>query len=161
MERKQDRYARVIFPSQASADPKLAYVIMVLAYPVDHEASGGLKRGYEQYRETRAKMLEAYSLVVLHENRHLNTVVAIGMDAHSSQTGRKGGSEDLFAMRIDEWTDELVASALKAKEHYDILRQDRLIKRKLSRDEYPHLDEKVERRWPTHKSSHQRYKKKR
>jgi hypothetical protein len=31
MKLKQDRYARVIFPTQASADPKLAYVIMVLA----------------------------------------------------------------------------------------------------------------------------------
>jgi hypothetical protein len=129
---------------------------------VDLEARGGLKRGYDQYRETRATMLEAYCLVVLHENRRLNTVVAIGIDAHSSQTGRKGGSEDMFAMRIDEWTDELVASALKAKEHYDILREERLVKQNISRDEFPLLHESDSaRRWPKHKPSHKRFKKKR
>jgi hypothetical protein len=37
-ELKRDRFVRVIFPSQASADPKLSYVIMILAYPVDVEA---------------------------------------------------------------------------------------------------------------------------
>jgi len=115
LELKQDRYARVIFPGKGSADPKLAYVIMVLAYPVELEARGGLKRGYEQYRETRAAMLESYCLVILHENRNLNTVVAIGMDAHSSQTGRKGGSEDLFAMRVDQWTEELIARQQKRR----------------------------------------------
>jgi hypothetical protein len=160
MELKQERYTRVIFPGQGSADAKLAYLIMVLAYPVDLEAHGGLERGYDQYRETRAALLEAYCLVILYENRHLNSVVAIGMDAHSSQTGRKGGSEDLFAMRIDEWTDELVACAVEAKEDYDILRGDRLIKQKLSRNEYPILGEPIERRWPKHRSSPQRYRKK-
>ncbi|OCK55550.1 hypothetical protein [Bradyrhizobium sp. LMTR 3] len=159
MDQKRDRYTRVIFPGGGSADPRVAYLIMVLAYPVDLEARGGLKRGYEEYRETRAATLEAYCLVILYENRHLNTVVAIGMDAHSSQTGRKGGSEDMLTMRIDEWTDELVASAVEAKEHYDILREDRLIKKKLSSDEFPILGETVERRWPKHKSSRQRYKK--
>ena len=28
------------------------------------------------------------------------TAVGIAMDAHSSQTGRRGGSEDMFALRI-------------------------------------------------------------
>jgi hypothetical protein len=46
MEQKQERYARVIFPGRGSADPKVAYVIMVLAYSADLEERGGLKRGY-------------------------------------------------------------------------------------------------------------------
>jgi hypothetical protein len=96
-----------------------------------------MRRGYEQYREVRAKMLEAYSLGVLHTFRNLNTVVCIGLDAHSSQTGRKGGSEDFFAMRIDEWTPQLEADAVEAIEHYDILKEERLIKQRVSRDEYP------------------------
>jgi hypothetical protein len=159
-ELKQDRYARVIFPSQASADPKLAYVILILAYPTDLEARGGMKRGYEQYREVRAKMLEAYSLGVLHTYRNLNTVVCIGLDAHSSQTGRKGGSEDFYAMRIDEWTPQLEAEAIKAIAHYDILKEERLIKQRVSRDEYPALGEKAAGpRWPKNKPSKSRYKK--
>ncbi len=141
LELKKDRYARVIFPQQASANSKLAYVIMVLAYPTELEARGGMERGYEQYRETRAMMLEAYCLGVLYTNRNLNTVVAIGMDAHSSVTGRKGGSEDLFALRIDEWSAENEAYAVEAMEHYDILRQERLTKQIISRDEFPVLGE--------------------
>jgi len=162
MEMKQDRYARVIFPAQISADPKLAYVIMILAYPTGLEATGGLPRGYEQYRETRAKMLESYCFVLLSEHRNLNTAVGIAMDAHSSQTGRRGGSEDLFAMRIDNWTDEMVAEAAEAKKHYDILQEERLIKQNLSRDEFPILDEKTDdrRKWSKHKPSRMRFKKK-
>jgi hypothetical protein len=161
MEMKQDRYARVIFPTQVSADPKLAYVIMILAYPTDLEAKGGLPGGYEQYRETRAKTLESYCFVLLSENRSLNTAVGIAMDAHSSQTGRRGGSEDMFAMRIDNWTDEMVAQAAEAKKHYDILQEERLIKHNLSRDEFPVLDEKTDdrRKWSKHKPSRMRFKK--
>lgn len=133
---------------------------MILAYPADLEARGGMMRGYEQYREVRAKMLEAYCLGVLHTYRNLNTVVSIGIDAHSSQTGRKGGSEDFFAMRIDEWTPQLEAEAVKAIEHYDILKEERLIKKRLSRDEYPALGEKnIKPRWPKNRPSKSRHKK--
>jgi hypothetical protein len=133
---------------------------MVLAYPTDLEASGGLKRGYEQYRETRAKMLEAYCFGVLFDNRSLDTVVAIGMDAHSSRTGRKGGSEDLFAMRINTWTEELEATAAEAREYYDILRDERLIKQTISQDEFPVLDDNdAKQRWSKNKPSRLRFKK--
>jgi hypothetical protein len=158
-ELKQDRYARVIFPSQASANPKLAYVIMILAYPADLEARGGLKREYEQYREVRAKMLEAYCLGVLHTYRNLDTVVSIGLDAHSSQTARKGGSEDFFAMRIYEWTPQMEVDALKMIEHYDILREERLIKQRVSRDEYPVGEDDGKPRWAKNKPSRSRHKK--
>ena len=107
-------------------------------------------------------MLESYCFVLLSEHRNLNTAVGIAMDAHSSQTGRRGGSEDLFAMRIDNWTDEMVAEAAEAKKHYDILQEERLIKQNLSRDEFPILDEKTDdrRKWSKHKPSRMRFKKK-
>ncbi|WP_049803035.1 hypothetical protein [Bradyrhizobium japonicum] len=155
-ELKRDRYARVIFPSQVSANPKLAYVIMILAYPTDLEARGRLKRGYQQYREVRAKMLEAYCLGVLHTYRNLDTAVSIGLDAHSSQTGRQGGSEDFFAMRIHEWTPEMEENAIKTIEHYDVLREERLIKQRVSRDEYPIDQDKP--RWARNKPSRSRHK---
>jgi hypothetical protein len=75
MKQKQERFARVILPSQASTDAGVAYILLILAYPVEYEARGGLKGGYDQYRRVRAKMLEAYCLTVLHDHRHLNTVV--------------------------------------------------------------------------------------
>jgi hypothetical protein len=45
-ELRQDRFARVIMPSAVSANPKVAYVIMILAYPIDLEERGGLEGGY-------------------------------------------------------------------------------------------------------------------
>jgi len=113
---------------------------MIVAYPTDLEAKGGLKGGYKQYRGTRAKMLEAYCMVLLSQHRHLNTAVGIAFDAHSSQTGRVGGSEDLFAMRIDEWTPKLEAEAARLREAYDILREERLNKQLVSHDEFPIID---------------------
>jgi hypothetical protein len=104
MKLKQDRYARMIYPGRGIADFKLAYIILVLAYPFHDEAQSELKLGYEEYRQLRAMILEAYCLAVLYTNRSLNSVVAIGMDTHSSQTGREVGSEDFFTIRIDEWT---------------------------------------------------------
>jgi len=161
MELKQERYTRVIFPTQVSANPKLAYIIMILAYPTDLEAEGGLTRGYEQYRETRANILESYCFVLLAQNKHLNTAVGIAFDAHSSQTGRRGGSEDLFAMRIDNWTDDMMARAAEAQEHYDLLREDRLAKHEVSDNEHPILEEKADERTPgsRHKPSRHRFKK--
>jgi hypothetical protein len=157
---KTDRYTRVIFPSQVSADPKLAYVFMVMAYPSRIEAEGGLPGGYEQYRAARAAMLHAYCLVLLSERRDLNTAVGVAIDASSAQTGRPGGSEDLIAFRVDEWTDSLVAAAAQAKEDHDILQSSRLITTRAARNEYPPLRDVADRpgRWPKHKSSKERFR---
>jgi hypothetical protein len=106
---KAHRYARVIMPSSASADPTVAYVFMILAFPTDLEALGGLPGGYEQYREARVNMLKSYCLVLLSEQRQLETAVGIAVDAHWSQTGRRGGSEDLMAIQVDDWNEEMVA----------------------------------------------------
>lgn len=161
MAAKMDRYTRIIMPSQASADPRLAYVFMILAYPTELDAQGGLPRGYEQYREARASMLRAYCLVLLSEQRQLNTAVGFATDAHSTQTGRKGGSEDLMAIRVDEWTEELLADAAEAKEHYDVLRSGRLIQSNISRDEYPSLTgETAKKGWPKNRPSRERFRKK-
>lgn len=71
---------------------------MFLAYPTHLEERGGLEGGYGQYRQARASMLETYCIGVLFKNRQLNTAVGIALDAHWSQTGRRGGSEDLMAI---------------------------------------------------------------
>jgi hypothetical protein len=62
-------------------------------------------------------------------------------------------------MRIDEWSDELIAEAVKAKDDYNILQKERLVKGRIAGNEYPMLGETIERKWPKHKSSRQRYKK--
>jgi hypothetical protein len=158
---KVDRYARVVMPSRVSADPTVAYVFMTLAYPTEVEAQGGLPGGYEQYRQARVTMLRSYCVVLLHEQRHIKTTIGIASDAHWSQTGRRGGSEDLMAIQVDEWTDQMLADVAWAKEEYSILLEARLINTHRSHDEYPALpDEPPKRRWPKHKSSKERFRKK-
>jgi hypothetical protein len=136
-EAKQDRFTRLMLPTAASNDPTLAYVLMILAYPTGLDAADGLPRGYEQYREARASMLQAYCLVLLSEQRQLKTAVGIAVDASSMQTGRPGGSEDLVALRVDEWTDQLLSRAADARERYDVLRTGRLVESHISANEYP------------------------
>jgi hypothetical protein len=134
---KQDRFTRVMLPPTGDNNTALAYILMILAYPTELEAAGGLPGGYEQYRETRARILEAYCLVLLSEQRRLKTAVGIAVDASSMKTGRRGGSEDLMAIQVDEWTGQLLTAAAEAKERYDVLRVERLVESHLSGNEYP------------------------
>jgi hypothetical protein len=48
---------------------------------------------------------------------------------------------------------------VKAKDDYNILQKERLVKGRIAGNEYPMLGETIERKWPKHKSSRQRYKK--
>ena len=160
---RQDRFVRTIMPTQVSANPKLAYVFMILAYPTDLARSGGLPGGYDQYRKARANMLEAYCLNVLRQNPQLNTAVGIAVDAHSSQTGRPGGSEDLMVVQIDEWDEELIATAADARERFDVLREERLVMSHLSDREFPvsEMDHRPRMNRARHRLSRERFKKKR
>ena len=111
---------------------------MMLAYPEKLEADGGLTGGYEQYRNTRANMLQAYCLVLLSEHRELDTAVGVSFDAPFG----RGGSEDLIVLHVDNWTDEMIVDANKAKEDFDILRRaDRLNFSDFHTTNYPDRDE--------------------
>jgi hypothetical protein len=139
-ELRRDRFTRLMMPTRESANQRLVYILMILAYPTELENEGGLEGGYEQYRLARAHMLDAYCINVLAEHRHLNIAVGIAIDASSLQTGRRGGSEDLMAIQIDEWTDELLVEAAAAQEKFDVLRKERLNLTELRRSEYPRVE---------------------
>lgn len=134
---KYARFARVMMPSTSSRDQTVAYVLLILAYPKDLEDAGGLTEGYEQYRQARVQILEGYCLALLSDHRELKTAVGIAVDASFAQTGRRGGSEDLMAIQVDEWTDELTKEIAEAREKFDILKSERLITSSLSADDYP------------------------
>jgi hypothetical protein len=156
-----DRYARVVMPSDVSADPTVAYVFMTLAFPAELEAAGGLPGGYEQYRQARVTMLRSYCVVLLSEQRQIKTAIGIAVDAHWTQTGRRGGSEDLMAIQVDDWNEQMLSDVARAKEELSILLEDRLINTHTSHDEYPALPgEPPKRRWPKHKTSRERFRKK-
>ena len=113
----QPRFARVVLPTSGGADPEVGYVFLVFAYPTDVE----LADGYSQYRRTRVAMLETYCYVALYENRQFKRMVGVATDASSRMTGRKGGSEDLIAIEIEEWTPELEQQIQERRQWFDVL----------------------------------------
>lgn len=131
--RRVDRFARVLPPNKASTDPETGYVFMVLAFPTDFE----LKDGYAQYRKVRVAMLEAYCSAALYDNRSAKRMVGIALDAHSSITGRKGGSEDLLVVEINEWTSELEAEIEDRRKVFDVLNPKSMEFSSSSTKEYP------------------------
>jgi len=131
--RRQDRFARIVLPNQYFADPQSGYVFMVLAYPTDIN----LKGGYQQYRRARATMLSAYCQAALYDNRNLKRMVGIAVDASSQVTGRTGGSEDLVAIEITEWTPELERRTEELRRDFDVLIPSRVKRGGLSTAKYP------------------------
>jgi hypothetical protein len=128
----EDRFARVILPGPNSADRTVAYVFLILAYP-----KKPLKDGYEQYRKVRANILHAYCLHTLYENRGVKRAVGIGIDASSKVTGRKGGSEDMLALEVTQWTPELEQQARDLTEKFDVMKPGRVVRGQTGTDEYP------------------------
>jgi len=47
--------------------------------------------------------------------------VGVAIDASSRVTGRKGGSEDLIAVEVAEWTPELEQEVQERRRHFDVL----------------------------------------
>jgi hypothetical protein len=130
---KAERFCRVVLPGPNSADRKIAYLFLIVAYPAHLNLAGG----YEQYRKVRVNMLHAYCLRVFSDNRHLKRVVGIGFDASSTVTGRKGGSEDLLALEVSKWTEELEEQARELSEKFDIMKPERIKRGVISAQEYP------------------------
>ena len=128
----QDRFVRVALPGPHSADRKVAYVLLILAYPKIE-----LKGGYEQYRKVRTNMLHAYCLFTLSENRQLERAIGLGFDASPKVTGRKGGSEDMLALEVPEWTPGIEAQVKELREKFDVMDPKRVVKSAVSTDEYP------------------------
>jgi hypothetical protein len=132
---KYDRFCRVLLPEHQSVDRDVIYVLLILAYSTHLE----LKGGYEQYRIARMSMLHAYCLNALSENRQIKRAIGIAIDASSRVTGRKGGSEDLLALDIEQWTPCLEEDLREARKKFDIMRPDRVKRGVASVEEYPTL----------------------
>ena len=130
-QRPEDRYTRVVVAGEKDTDNReLAYVFMTLAYPAAKE----LKRGYEQYRQVRASMLETYCYTVLHDDRRLKRVVGIAVDT----PGRSpGSSEDLMAVEVTNWSPDLEEDVARRRTLHDVLVPGRLRKRREEGFEFP------------------------
>jgi len=133
---RADRFARLMVPGAHSVDETVGYVLLILAH--HGEAPGD---GYTEYHKRRRALLEGYCLNMLHAIRALKRSIAIGIDASSKVTGRKGGSEDFYALEVDAWTPELEKRALELKEAFGLLRPDNVTYATAGVDEFPRTHE--------------------
>lgn len=131
-ELNRDRYARVVLPTEGTL-PNVAYVFLILRYPSFLDEKGG----YDQYRRVRATMLETYGYAVLQDHRSIETVVGIALDGHEHEAESKGGSEDLMALQVSEWNDELEAKIRQKRADLDILKPGGQIYFGLSVQQFP------------------------
>jgi hypothetical protein len=135
-EKKANRFARNMVPGAHSADEKVGYVLLILAH--HGEAPGP---AYDEYRKRRQLMLRGYCLNMLQSHRNVKRAVGIGIDASSKVTGRKGGSEDFYALEVDEWTPELETHAGELKKELGLLKAENVIHGDASVDEFPRVGE--------------------
>ncbi len=135
-DKKAERFARNIVPGAHSADETVGYVFLVLAH--HGEAPGP---AYDEYRKRRRLMLHAYCLNMLQTNRNLKRAVGIGLDASPKVTGRTGGSEDFYALEVDQWTLELDKQAEELKKELELLKPENVTRGAAGVDEFPRVGE--------------------
>jgi hypothetical protein len=131
---KVDHFARQMLPGAHSVDETVGYVLLILAH--HGEAPGD---AYTEYRKRRMVMLHGYDLNMLQNNRALRRAIGIGIDASSKVTGRKGGSEDFYALEVDAWTPELEMRAQELKNDFGLLKPDNVTSITASVDEFPRV----------------------
>src|SRR5258708_37586657 len=131
---KADHFARHMFPGAHSVDESVGYVLLILAY--HGEAPGD---AYTEYRKRRVVILHGYCLNMLRDDRALKRAIGIGIDASSKVTGRKGGSEDFYALEVDAWTPELEKRAQELKDAFGLLKPDNVTHATASVDEFPRV----------------------
>jgi hypothetical protein len=105
--------------------------------PVSDRAPGP---AYDEYRKRRRLMLRGYCLNILQSHRNLKRAVGIGIDASSKVTGRTGGSEDFYALEVDQWTPELDEQAEELKKDLRLLEPENVTRGTDSVDEFPRAE---------------------
>lgn len=97
--RRATRFARRVVAGPTAVNRSLGYVILILAQP-DEELPGG----YDQYRQVRAQILQAYCFALMEEMPELENVIGIALDAPPEVTGKEGGvrgPRPLASTRLD------------------------------------------------------------
>jgi hypothetical protein len=143
---KADHFARHMAPGAHSVDETVGYILLILAH---HGQAPG--EAYAEYRKRRVVILHGYCLNMLRDNRGLKRAVGIGIDASSKVTGRKGGSEDFYALEVDAWTPELDKLAEELKNDFGLLKPENISHTATSVDEFPRaaVAIKPDAKWPS------------
>jgi hypothetical protein len=125
-----ERYTRLVF-SPSHHNSELAYLFLSLKYPNNLNLPGG----FEQYRQTRLRILYGYCLASLKKQPGIKRVIGISTEPFAKHS--KGRSEDLCMLEQPEWTEELLKELEEHVTIFDIFKEERLRKRSLVVDEYP------------------------
>ncbi|WP_368417193.1 hypothetical protein [Falsiroseomonas sp.] len=118
---KEQRFFRALLPDRDASRTETGFFLLLVAYP----AHLNLPRGYEQYREVRLAMLQAYAMGLARKFRYLKRVVGITTEPPAAVTGVVGSSEDLILFEPQGWTSELEAEAERMCRQFDIFVDDR------------------------------------
>ena len=131
--RTADRFTRGIVPGPTERNQSIGFFFMTLALPKTE-----LKRGYEQYRTTRRRMLEIYALAFLKMHPKLERVVGIATEP-PSESQSHGSSEDLILAEMPEWTPEMLAYLEEGKKVYNIAQPGNIKEHEVHSSEFPEV----------------------
>lgn len=132
-ELKQDRFVRVVKPNSGTANTKICYIFLIMAFKADHIVS----RGYDKYREMRAFHLRAYAEAIFNKHDDVEGVLGIAIDASPRVTGRTGSSEDLMFIVKGERTQEEIDHWEKVRQELEILIDGQLMHGRSTTQEFP------------------------
>lgn len=144
----RSRDARVVSPDEASGR---YYVFLTMTQPPDAP--------YEEYREVRRIVLQAYCLVFRRKRKEAKDIIGIATEAGAGGDGR---SEDLIYLDGRFWNSDLEAEAARLEQELNILKDTRFMRG--SEPEYPRARDAEARKGrnrnqPCHCGSGKKYKK--
>lgn len=140
---KRHRFVRTFIPDAEAPNAETGFFFMTLEVP-----NFKLEGGYDQYRNARHLMLEAYALSFLHRYRYLKRIIGIATEPLPKHgTDRRGSSEDLVIAKAPKWTEELLRDLRERQKVFDIMKDGRFREYAASGHEWP--DVAIKRSAPT------------
>ena len=108
-------FMRAFIPGKAHPQADTGFFFVSVKIP-EIELAGG----YQQYREGRTRILEAYALTLLRKNPQFKRIVGIATEPKPPTGEKPGSSEDLIYAEQPEWTDQLEADLDERKKRLGI-----------------------------------------
>lgn len=128
---EHERFSRSFVPGPTDPNQETAFFFMTIAVP-----SFQLPGGYDQYRQMRVSMLEAYGYALLEKHPKLRRVVGIAREPLSREADT-GLSEDLMILEDVVWNDELKRKLTERKKIFNIMTEGNLTERPAQGNEFP------------------------
>jgi len=130
---QHERFTRSFVPGPTDPDQETAFFFMTIALP-----SFPLPGGYEQYRQGRGSMLEAYAYALLEKHPNLRRVIGIAREPAAQPAG-VGVSEDLLMLEDVVWSEELKAKLAERKKLYNIMTEGNYTQQPARGNEFPEV----------------------